>query len=298
MGAPLETDRLLLAEWSDSDLALLARLSADPRVVRYVGDGQLWSPERAADVSGAMVKHWRANGFGWRVATEKESGEAVGFIALNYLGEGAAGLDANEFEIGWWLDPRAWGHGFASEGARAVAREAFERLGAPSIVARLQPDNLASARVATQIGMEHELDTTGRFGEPVAVYRGRRVSRERGAAGSRRYSPHQLRQHPPPIPPRDRLELGSQKTARPPGRPAPSACRRLAERGRDGGPVEVGAERRRARSRSDRPHSGRGGDQIDRGVGVISTIPPQERAGEDDPHQPAGCPDRVELRRR
>jgi RimJ/RimL family protein N-acetyltransferase len=171
VGEKLETARLLLPEWSESDAALLARLSADPRVVRYIGDGQRWSPEKAADVSWGMVEHWRTNGFGWRVAVEKRSGEPVGFAALNYLGEGTAGLEPDEFEIGWWLSPSAWGRGFASEGARAICREAFTRVGAQSVVARLQPDNRASARVAERLGMSLELETTGRFGERVAVYR-------------------------------------------------------------------------------------------------------------------------------
>ncbi len=181
---------MLLPEWSESDAALLARLSADPKVVRYIGDGACWSPEKAADVSLGMVEHWRANGFGWRVAVEKQSGEPVGFAALNYLGEGTAGLEPDEFEIGWWLVPTAWGRGFASEGARAICLEAFTRVGAPSVVARLQPDNRASARVAERLGMSLEFDTTGRFGERVAVYRllaadwSERGGAERGAAAA------------------------------------------------------------------------------------------------------------------
>ena len=167
----LETARLLLRQWDHCDAALLERLSADPNVVRYIGDGECWSSERASEVSRSMVEHWRANGFGWRVAVEKESGEPVGFAALNYLGEGTAGLVTDELEIGWWLAPSVWGRGFASEGARATCQEAFQRVLAPSVVARLQPDNLASARVAMRIGMSHEFDTTGRFEERVAVYR-------------------------------------------------------------------------------------------------------------------------------
>jgi len=171
VGETLATARLLLPEWSDSDAALLTRLSADPRMVRYIGNGQRWSGEKAADVSRGMVEHWRANGFGWRVVVEKRSGEALGFAALNYLGEGTVGLDADELEIGWWLLPSAWGRGFASESARSICEEAFRRVGAPSVVARLQPENVESSRVATRIGMSHDFDTTGRFGERVAVYR-------------------------------------------------------------------------------------------------------------------------------
>jgi RimJ/RimL family protein N-acetyltransferase len=171
VGETLETARLLLPQWCDSDAALLARLASDPVVVRYIGDGRCWSDEKVAEVSRDVVEHWRANGFGWRVAVEKATCAPLGFAALNYAGDGTAGLDADEFEIGWWFLPSAWGRGFASEAARAICQEAFTRLEAPSVVARLQPDNRASARVAERLGMSHELDTTGRFGERVAVYR-------------------------------------------------------------------------------------------------------------------------------
>jgi Uncharacterized protein conserved in bacteria (DUF2332)/Acetyltransferase (GNAT) domain len=121
----------------------------------------------------------------------KESGSAVGFAALNLLGEGTAGLDPGEFEVGWWLLPEAWGHGFASEAAAAVCEEAFERVGATSVIARVQPENRSSVGVAGRLGMSHVLDTTGRFGEALAVYRllgahwpRRRASLERDRPGN------------------------------------------------------------------------------------------------------------------
>lgn len=168
----METDRLILRPWAEEDAALLARLAADPRVVRYVGDGRPWPEQRSIETSVSLVEHWRAHGFGWRVAVEKSSGDAIGLIALNYLGDGAAaGLAADEFEIGWWLAPQAWGRGLAVEGAFALLGEAFGRVGAASVVARIQPANGRSARVAERLGMSAELDTTGRFGEVVRVYR-------------------------------------------------------------------------------------------------------------------------------
>jgi RimJ/RimL family protein N-acetyltransferase len=150
---------------------MLTRLAADPLVVRYVGDGQCWSAEKAAKVSRRVLAHWHAHGFGWRAAVDKRSGESVGIAAFNYAGEGFEGLDAKDLEIGWWLRPAVWGRGLATEAARALSEEAFRRLGAVSVVARLQPGNRASARVAERLGMSPEYETTGLFGEPVAVYR-------------------------------------------------------------------------------------------------------------------------------
>jgi RimJ/RimL family protein N-acetyltransferase len=151
---------------------MLARLGAIPSVVRYVGSGEIWSREKSQQVHDRQVEHWRRHGFGWRAAVEKASGRRVGLIALNFLGDGTAGLDPGEYEIGWWLHPADHGRGFAREGARALRDEARDRLGAPSVVARIQPPNGPSIAVATAIGLSLDFRTTGPSGEPVAVYRG------------------------------------------------------------------------------------------------------------------------------
>ena len=165
----LETPRLILRRWTERDAELLAALGALPEVVRYVGTGQVWTPQRAAEVSARNVEHWRAHGFGWRVV--EAQARPLGLIALNYAGEGTVGLDPSEFEIGWWLHPEAWGRGYATEGARAVRDEALTRVHAPSLVARIQPANAASRRVAEGLGMRVDFDTVDRHGVPVLVYR-------------------------------------------------------------------------------------------------------------------------------
>lgn len=149
---------------------MLARLSADPRVVRYVGTGEPWTAARALEVSDHQAEHWHLHGFGWRVILEKSTGEEIGLLALNYMADGAAGIGPQEYEIGWWLDPSRWGVGYASEAAAAVAKDAFAGLEAPRLLARIQPPNGPSIAVARSIGMTHLLDTTARFGEPVAIY--------------------------------------------------------------------------------------------------------------------------------
>jgi RimJ/RimL family protein N-acetyltransferase len=114
--------------------------------------------------------HWRDHGFGWRAAVERDSGADVGLIALNRA-EGAAGLADDDFEVGWWIDPVHWGNGYATEGGRAIVDEAFTRLDAPSVVARVQPENAASLRVAAALGLTVENDAVDRFGKPVRILR-------------------------------------------------------------------------------------------------------------------------------
>jgi RimJ/RimL family protein N-acetyltransferase len=169
--ATLETARLRLEPWGEQHTELLVRLSSNPEVTRFVGAGVPWTRAQAETIAAAQGRRWREHGFGWRPAREKSSGELIGFVALNLVGEGTAGLDRDEHEIGWWLAPSAWGRGFAREGALALCHEAFVVLGAPSVVARIQPANVRSIKVAQAIGLTREFTTTGTTGEPIEVYR-------------------------------------------------------------------------------------------------------------------------------
>ncbi len=169
----LETDRLLLRPWASEDVALLARLSSNPRVTHHIGLGHTWTALKAITVSDRALDHWREHGFGWRVVVHVSSGTEIGLMALNRMGDGTAGLDAEEHEIGWWLSPEHWGYGYATEAAQAVAADAFTRLGAPHLTARIKPANTGSIQVATSIGMSFEFNTVAQPGVLVAVYRGR-----------------------------------------------------------------------------------------------------------------------------
>lgn len=79
-------------------------------------------------------------------------------------------MSADDVEIGWWLIPRLWGHGIATEGALRLRDEAFDRIGLDRIIARVQPGNLASIRVAEKLGMQPTGNATGGRGEPILIY--------------------------------------------------------------------------------------------------------------------------------
>ncbi len=167
----LETERLLLRPWAAEDVGLLASLSSNPAVTRYIGLGHTWSAVKAIAVSDRATDHWREHGFGWRVALEMATGEEIGLIALSLMGEGTQGVDPEEHEIGWWLSPSRWGRGYAAEGARAVAADAFAEVGAPFVTARIRPENVASIHVATTIGMQFEFNTVTDPGVLAGIYR-------------------------------------------------------------------------------------------------------------------------------
>jgi RimJ/RimL family protein N-acetyltransferase len=79
----LETERLLLEPWSEARRADFATLAADPRVMRYIGEGSTWTRARTDEVFGRQLDHWEQHAFEWRAATLKATRAWVGFVGLN-----------------------------------------------------------------------------------------------------------------------------------------------------------------------------------------------------------------------
>lgn len=153
-----------------------------PAVTRFIADGKPWSAARAQVVAADKHEPWSRHGFGWRAAIERATAQPVEVMSANRVGEGTAGVDPEDHEIDWWLDPVARGRGLAREGAAALCEERFEVVGAATVVARFQPAYPASIAVAETIGMRHAAMTTGAFGEAIAVYRLTAQNRRGGRA--------------------------------------------------------------------------------------------------------------------
>ena len=159
----LETERLLLRQFRDSDLDAMARMSSDPDVMRFIGEGK---PQDRADVWRGIAQHlghWQLRGYGNWAAVDKATGECVGRIGL-WNPEGWPGL-----EVGWLLARSHWGRGLATEGGRAARDWAFATLDADHLISVIHPDNTPSIRVAERLGETFERPSEIR-GTPVLIY--------------------------------------------------------------------------------------------------------------------------------
>jgi RimJ/RimL family protein N-acetyltransferase len=166
----LETERLLLEPWNKRHRDNWRSICRDEDVMRFIGTGQLWPAARADEVFDGMLAHWQEHGFGWRSVLDRPTGHWLGFVGLNVVGPAVAGISPEQVEIGWWLMPSSWGHGYASEAAAAARDEGFERVGLDQMIARLQPANRASSRVAQKTGLTFEGHATGRHGELLHIF--------------------------------------------------------------------------------------------------------------------------------
>jgi len=150
LSVTLETHRLLLRSFVETDLDAYARICADPEVMRYIGAGNTLSRAEAWRSMALLLGHWQLRGYGMWAAEDKQSGAFVGRIGLHNP-EGWPAL-----EVGWLIDRARWGQGLATEGATAIMQFAFDRLDLEHLSSVIHPLNRASIRVAEKLGMQWE----------------------------------------------------------------------------------------------------------------------------------------------
>jgi len=142
----LQTGRLLLRPWTaaPADLARMTDLYGREEITRWVGGTPSVPPEelvaRWATVHALDERHgcW---------AIERPDGIVAGTVLFKPLPNGVG-----EIEVGWHLHPDSWGHGYATEAARAVIDRGFSA-GVPEVYAVVRPGNAPSLAVCRRLGM-------------------------------------------------------------------------------------------------------------------------------------------------
>ena len=143
----LETERLILRAFELADAPDVQRLAGD----RAVAAGTLTIPHPYPD---GVAEEWIASHDGRDTAPfaieRKEDGALLGAVGLDVEPDHARA------ELGYWVGKPYWGHGYATEAARAVVRYAFDNLNLHRVYAYHFVDNPASGRVLQKIGMTYE----------------------------------------------------------------------------------------------------------------------------------------------
>jgi len=155
----LETPRLLLRSWKQSDHEPFIRMNQDPQVRKYF-PGLLTREESLTHIS-SIGKNMHAHGYGLFAAELKATGDFIGFIGLSHPGFESYFTPC--VEIGWRLAPEFWGQGLATEGASACLQEGFQRRGLEDIYSFTSIHNLPSEKVMIRIGMTRQ----GTFPHPL-----------------------------------------------------------------------------------------------------------------------------------
>jgi RimJ/RimL family protein N-acetyltransferase len=152
MGLELRTERLQLRSWRDDDLEPFAALNADPAVMEFF-PGPLDRAHSDAMV-GRMQQRLDDRGFGFLATERLDTAELIGFVGLSVPRFDAPFMPA--VEIGWRLARSAWGHGFATEAARRVLEDGFDRVGLAEVVSFTAAANERSRAVMRRLEMSHD----------------------------------------------------------------------------------------------------------------------------------------------
>jgi RimJ/RimL family protein N-acetyltransferase len=156
----IETERLLLRMPQLEDVDDLLEFVGDAEVMRWVG-GE--AGDRAATIE--MIERWRArwdeNGVGqFSVVLD---GHVIGRVGLLVWDSrtwatssySEAGPNA-QTELGWALARAHWGHGYATEAARAAREWVYAERGVVRLISLIEPRNVRSVRVADKLGATPE----------------------------------------------------------------------------------------------------------------------------------------------
>ncbi|HEX7761848.1 MAG TPA: GNAT family N-acetyltransferase [Caulobacteraceae bacterium] len=147
----IETERLILRRWRARDREPYAELTADPEVMAWLGG--VLDKHQSADHMDAMDEHFDRWGYGRYVLERKADGAFLGFAGVSRIWPG---LPVSGAEIGWRLAREAWGHGYATEAARAATDEALTRFELPEILAFTAQSNLRSQAVMVRLGYQRD----------------------------------------------------------------------------------------------------------------------------------------------
>lgn len=136
-------------------------MGADPRVMEFFPS--TYDRVQAEASASRMRERLDRNGYGWWVLEVKGGPAFAGVIALQDVPFEAHFTPA--LEVGWRLIYEQWGHGYATEAARAAIDFAFSDLGRTEVVAMTAAINLRSQRVMQRLGMTY--DATDDFENPL-----------------------------------------------------------------------------------------------------------------------------------
>ena len=169
----IETERLVLRPHRLEDAENIARLWADPEVVRYIGQPSIrqesWS--RLLRYAG----HWALFGYGYFAVEQRATGRFIGDVGVAQFRREGVDEPENSAEAGWVLSSGCHGQGFGREAVTALHRWIDTSLPVVRTHCIIDPQNEASVRLARSVGYA-EIGTVSYAGDTVLL-----LVRERGA---------------------------------------------------------------------------------------------------------------------
>ncbi|WP_420629516.1 GNAT family N-acetyltransferase [Candidatus Leptofilum sp.] len=149
----LETDNLRLRPFSIIDTTAMHQIFNTKNVLKYFPGPRTLTVAQVQRSINRLLDHWQVKGYGLWALESRATGELVGRCGLQHITE------TDEVEIDFIVSPKFWGRGFATEAGQASLQYGFETLNQSLIVGIVHPENIASQRVLTKLGMQFAEET-------------------------------------------------------------------------------------------------------------------------------------------
>lgn len=147
----IETDRYILREILETDIAGMFDLESNPEVHKYLGNKPVSSIDKTLDVIRYIRGQYEQYGIGRWAVIEKNSGEFVGWSGLKY--ETLVRDDMDYYDIGYRLREKFWGQGIATETAMAALKYGFETMKLDEVYGGAHVENIGSNKVLLKLGL-------------------------------------------------------------------------------------------------------------------------------------------------
>lgn len=148
----LETNRLLLRHPVIGDLDALWALYCDPEITKYIPDAPRSREEAKEELEWHMHGHPKYPELGLWATIYRETGTFIGRCGLlPWTIDGQ-----NEVEVAYAIARDYWGQGLGIEAAQGILQYGFDKLNLSRLICMIDPENIASQKVAEKIGMSFE----------------------------------------------------------------------------------------------------------------------------------------------
>lgn len=145
----METERLILRPWRETDAEALFKYASDPDVGPRAG----WPPHQSVEDSLEVIRTFFNNDHTWALEL-KETGEPIGCIGYYLCGESNIRIGENDAEIGYWVAKPNWNRGLCTEAARFMVDYCLNVKGFKTLWCDYFIDNPASGRVIEKCGFK------------------------------------------------------------------------------------------------------------------------------------------------
>lgn len=147
----IETERLILRPWQESEAEMLYKYASDPDIGPIAG----WPPHTSVESSLEIIRTVFAAPETYAVVL-KETGEPIGCCGIMFAdGLHSAEMKSDEAEIGYWIGKPYWGQGYIPEAVKALLARSFNELNLNNVWCGYYDGNTKSKRVCEKCGFKY-----------------------------------------------------------------------------------------------------------------------------------------------